>query len=68
MRVTWLRSHVAVRNGKNSISYAFAEPEYGIVLKDKSFWISKNQELVTIIPIENIVEYTAYEAVETKRK
>ena len=58
IKISWIRCHVAVRNGRNSISQAFMTPDYDIILKDRCFYISRNNELVTIVPIENIVEFT----------
>lgn len=58
IKVTWLRCHVAVRNGRNSISNSFLEPEYDINLKGNLFFIKRNNELVTIVPIHNVVEFT----------
>lgn len=66
MQVTWMRTHVPVRNGGNSITSSFMEPDFSIDLKDRCFYVSKNNKLVTIIPIENIVEFTIQDDAKIK--
>ncbi len=59
MRVDWMRCHVAVRNGRGSISTSFAEPDYSIELIDRLFYVKAKDKLVTTIPVENVVEFSS---------
>lgn len=61
-----MRTHVPVRNGANGITSSFIAPDYSVELKDRCFYVSRNNKLVTIIPIENIVEFTIQDDAKIK--
>lgn len=56
--VSWLRTHIPIRNGMGGITTSFIAPLYQVRLDERVFHIFRNDKHVTSTGMENVAEFT----------